>query len=171
MSEYNALNNTNQLTGTRMRAIARDWFSKQETKDGRVILQKPGNQRQFLVTPFLAKLVPPVYGTTNDGNPLYCTSYEIEIRSDKATVRLMIWRNHKTPQSITGIYRKIVPPMTKKDFRENFKGSSDEQTYNTTFGSISVDASTTESDLTRFFESVWDNILRFEEDYSYLLEN
>lgn len=129
-----------------LRDTVYEWATK-KMKDG-AILEIFGNrgQRQTLVTPFIAKLVPQVPSLINEKQAGYFCLYEIEIRPQEAVVRLMATVTKKTPDSIIDIYKKTILPSISKVYREDGKF------YNKTFSSMKICTETTNTEIVAFME-------------------
>ena len=134
-----------------------NWITE-KIKDGDVLdIYGERGQRQLMITPFLAKLVPRVSSLKKDKQSGYFCLYEIEIRPERAVVRLMVTVTNRTPESIIEIYKKTILPSIGKAYR------ADGRFYNKTFGSMRLNEKTTNADIVDFMENAFIKIQAYEE--------
>lgn len=141
-----------------LRETVYEWATE-KIRDG-AVLEIFGNrgQRQTLVTPYIAELVPQVSSLKNDKQSGYFCLYEIEIRPQRAVVRLMVTVTDKTPDSIIDIYKKTILPSIGKAYREDGKF------YNKTFSSMKISSETTDTEIVTFMDNALVQIQTYEKE-------
>lgn len=122
------------------------------------LLEVYGNrgQRQIIITPRIAQIVPRVAGKEGISQSGYYCGYEIEIRPQKAVVRLMATVTEDTPSTTIQIYKEILLPSINKTYREGGRF------YNKTFSSMNISQSTTNTDIIDMMEDAFRKITVFE---------
>ena len=128
---------------------------KREAGTISAILGNP-SQRHYMITPRMAEIVPYVGSHNGVAKSGYYCVYEIEIRQDKAVVRLMATVTDDTPDSIIKIYKDIILPSIGKEYRYDGKF------YNKTFNSMKITSETTDADMIEFMNVAVDRIYEYE---------
>ena len=111
--------------------------------------------RENMLSPVLDKLVPPTNSRNRRGTTHYAL-YEVEIRPNRAVVRMMCTQDKNMPESIKTVYKQSFLPLMRKDFRD------DGQYYNTTFASLTIRPDSTKEDFVEMLEKAWRGIKEFE---------
>lgn len=139
-----------------LRKVAYEW-SINKYNEGKIIEVYGGaGQRQYIVTPGIAEIVPKVSEKGSPHQSGYYCLYEVEIRPQKAVVRLMAAVTEDTPISTLEIFKETILPSINKSYREGGRF------YNKTFNSMAISRSTTEEDIVGMLDDSFIKISTFE---------
>lgn len=139
-----------------LRKVAYEWAMNKYNEGEIIGVYGDAGQRQYYVTPGIAEIVPKVSEKGSPHQSGYYCLYEVEIRPQKAVVRLMAAVTENTPTSTLDIYKEIILPSINKSYREGGRY------YNKTFNSIAISRSTTEEDIVGMLEDSYKKISAYE---------
>lgn len=141
------------------RKAAYEWIEKH--KDDVLLLNKPAAERQFIVTEGLAKILPKV---NNGGESGYYATYEINITSNSAVMKIRFTTDNKIPRNYIKLYKDSLLNEINKEYRNNQQDNEKKQYYSTKIKSLKLTENTTLEDLYKMLDDAFEESKKWKKE-------
>ena len=139
-----------------LRRDAYEWANQMIGEEKIICVSNPCGQRQSIVTPGLASIIPKVEGHNGIQRTGYYCVYEIEIREKRITVRFVVAVIDEVPESTMKKVEDVILPAMETGFRPDGKF------YTKNLNSMAIDNSTSKETIESFLNGTMESIKQFE---------